>query len=120
MNDYGIWATYLFVFDGKEINIVAKDFESAMEKLNKKRKQTYNFKAEKENIMLIKNENLKCKSEKSREFEVIISKNHTNINSFIELFNCWIDMNIDERSECVDKLSKQNQELIQKGDLEND
>lgn len=55
--------------------------------------------------MLIKNENLKCKSEKSREFEAMLSNDHTNINTFIKLFNCWIDMSVDERVECVDNLS---------------
>ncbi|GLB26559.1 hypothetical protein LXJ15735_28000 [Lacrimispora xylanolytica] len=39
MNGYGIWGTYTFVINGKEVNVVAKDIERARELANKKYKR---------------------------------------------------------------------------------
>lgn len=48
----------------------------------------------------------KCELEKSKEFECALRNTHTDIHSFVKLFNIWIDMTIDERGECIDKLSE--------------
>lgn len=48
----------------------------------------------------------KCELEKSKEFEDVLKNNHVDINSFVRLFNIWIDMTIDERGECLDKLAE--------------
>jgi hypothetical protein len=59
------------------------------------------MKSESEDVMLNK-----CELEKSKEFEDVLKNNHVDINSFVRLFNIWIDMTIDERGECLDKLAE--------------
>ena len=42
--------------------------------------------------------------EKSKEFSEALDKNNTCLNSFIQLFNLWSKMTLDERGECINNL----------------
>lgn len=46
----------------------------------------------------------KCEQEKSKQFEQSLKNHNTDLNSFIKLYNEWVDMTPKERGECIDKL----------------
>ena len=44
------------------------------------------------------------KSEKAIDFCNELDNRNTDLNTFIELYNKWVDMNTKERGECIDNL----------------
>ena len=44
------------------------------------------------------------KSEKAIDFCNELDNHNTDLNTFIELYNKWVDMNTKERGECIDNL----------------